>query len=270
MTRQPTSDSRPVRTIRYRDIADDLRGDIHDGRSAPGSRLESEAELALRFGVSRVTIRSALDILRDEGLVESRQGLGWMVSAAPFRQSLEQLGTIEDMVVAAGRRSERRVLDFRFSRPPASVAELMGDGQTLVVRRLNSVDGAPFAVVTVWCPERFGAEMSRRDVERATFLDQLPVAIGGATQIIGASTAASADAEVLDVAAGSPVLTVTRVTRASTGEVVLVSEHVFPADRMEFVAELSVREHPGVETAFRFVDDPSTADDAFESSEGGG
>jgi GntR family transcriptional regulator len=115
---------------------------------------------------------------------------------------------------------------------------VLGTGRVLQVRRLNLADGAPFARVTVWCPERLGSSLSRDDVERSPFYELLPVEIGGATQTIGASAASDDDAEALGVPIGSPVLVCRRVTADVDGDPVLVSEHVFAAHRTEFVVEL--------------------------------
>ena len=127
---------------------------------------------------------------------------------------------------------------FGFVKAPRKVAAQLGSGTVLRVRRVNLADGAPFARVTVWCPERLGAELSRADVERSSFYDLLGVPLGGATQTIGAAAASEDDAAVLDVPVGSPVLVCDRVTRDADGTPVLVSEHVFPAHLTQFVVEL--------------------------------
>jgi GntR family transcriptional regulator len=108
----------------------------------------------------------------------------------------------------------------------------------LRVRRLNLADDEPFALVTVWCPERYGSELSRADVERSSFYDLLGIEIGGAVQTIAAAAAGSRDAELLAVPVGSPVLRCQRVTSSAAGEVVLVSEHTFPGHLTEFVVDL--------------------------------
>jgi len=227
-----------VRTIRYLDIAGDIRRRVVAGEFE-GGLLPSEATLSGAYDASRMTVRKALETLRDEGLVESRQGFGWYLPAAAVPQTLAHLGTIEASLAAAGVVAERRVLDFAYRRrPPPAVAKVLGPGPVLEVRRLNLADGAPFARVTVWCPEALGVELSRADVERSPFYELLPVAIGGATQTIGAALAESDDAEVLGVPMASPVLRCWRTTTSVEGEPVLVSEHVFPAHRTEFVVEL--------------------------------
>ena len=104
--------------LKYESIAADLRDRIAGGEFAAGRHLPSEAELGRAYAASRMTVRKALEALRDEGLVGSRQGFGWFVAAPPLRQSLARLGTIEAQLADSGRRSERRVLDFAFVTAP--------------------------------------------------------------------------------------------------------------------------------------------------------
>jgi GntR family transcriptional regulator len=227
-----------VRQTRYQAIADDLRARIDAGEFAAGRLLPSESELSESFAASRVTVRRALDVLRDEGLLDSRQGFGWFVAADPLRQSLAHLGTIESQLAAEGRDPARRVIDFRFVAAPTRVREVLDAETVLRVRRINLADGQPFALVTVWCPERFGTALSRADVERSPFYELIGVELGGATQTIGAAAATAHDAELLGIPAGSPILRCERITRSDAGEPVLVSEHVFPAHLTEFVVDL--------------------------------
>ena len=240
--------------MRYLEIAEDLRRQLASGDLAPGRVLPSEAELGRAYAASRVTVRRALDVLREEGLVDARQGFGWFVAADPLRQSLGRLGTIEGQLAASGLTPERRVLDFEFVAAPRWVAEVLGAGTVLRVRRLNLADGEPFARVTVWCPERLGSALSRDEVERSPFYELLPVELGGATQTIGAAAASAEDARVLAVPEGSPVLVCRRITTSVDGEPVLLSEHVFPAHRTEFVVDLPQTERSIAPTGMRLVE----------------
>ena len=227
-----------MRQVRYRAIADELRGRVESGELAAGRLLPSESELSRTHAVSRVTVRKALELLRDEGLIDARQGFGWFVATDPVRQSLGRLGTIEDQLGDLGLSSERRVVGFRFVPPPARVRRLLEVDAVLEVRRVNLADGQPFARVTVWCPEEVGSRLSRSDVERTPFYELVGVPIRGATQTIGAAAATAADAALLAVPVGSPVLRCERVTRDVEDRPLLVSEHVFPAHRTEFVVDL--------------------------------
>ena len=241
-----------MRRIRYREIADELRERLS---AAPaGSVLESEAALSTEFGASRVTIRNALEMLRDEGLVAARQGFGWFVTGEPVRQSLESLGTIESEGEGVGKLSERKVAEFAFEPAPRHVRDVLGAEQVLRVKRLNLADGEPFAVVTVWCPADLAADLSRRDVERRPFYELLDLDLRGATQPIGADSVEPDDAQLLGVPVGTPVLRCRRVTTDRTGRPVLMSEHLFPAHRTEFVVDLPQAEPSMTPTGLRLVD----------------
>src|SRR6187402_2243464 len=139
---------RQVRTIRYRDIADELRHSVTAGAYGAGRLLPSEAELSASFDASRVTVRRALELLREEGILDARQGFGWFVASAPVRQTLGPLATIEAQMAESGRTPERKVLDFAFVGAEGRVRDVLGVDQVLRVRRLNLADGEPFARVT--------------------------------------------------------------------------------------------------------------------------
>ena len=241
-----------MRQIRYQEIADELRRRV---LAAPaGSVLPSEAEMSDEFGASRVTIRRSLELLREEGLVAARQGFGWFVAAEPVRQSLESLATIESHVEGVGKLSERKIEQFAFEDAPERVARVLGHDHVLRVKRVNLADGEPFAVVTVWCPADLGAHLSRRDVERRPFYELLDVDLHGATQTIAADLVDGSDAKLLGVPTGSPVLRCQRVTTDRSGSPVLVSEHVFPAHRTEFVVELPQAEPSMTPSGLRIVE----------------
>ena len=216
--------------------------------------MPSESELSTEFEASRVTVRRALETIRDEGLIAARQGFGWFVATEPVRQRLETLGTIEAQLEESGKRAERKVLEFAFVSPPAHVRDLLDTDEVLRVKRVNLADGEPFAVVTVWCPAALGRRLSRDDVERKPFYELLDVELRGATQTIGADSAEPPDAALLGVQVGTPVLRCRRVTTDLTGRPILVSEHLFPAHRTEFVVDIPLAEPSISPTGLRLVD----------------
>jgi GntR family transcriptional regulator len=243
-----------VRETRYRSIADELRRRLEDGQFGAARLLPSESELSEQYAASRVTVRRALEVLREEGLVDSRQGFGWFVATDPLRQTLGRLGTIERQLADEGVESTRRVLAFRFVPAPPRARQVLGCDTVLRVRRLNLADGEPFALVTVWCPEQYGAELSRADVERNPFYELLGIPLGGATQTIGAAAASAGDAELLEVPVGSPLLRCERTTRSAEGEAVLLSEHLFPGHLTEFEVDLPHPDPSMAPTGLRLVE----------------
>lgn len=231
-----------ARDLRYLSVAGSLRAELGSGGLSPGQLLQSEAELAAAHAVSRVTIRKALGHLKSEGLVDSRQGFGWYAIAAPLRQSLSELTTIEAQISAAGRISRRRILSFAFIPAPPRAAQILGEAAVLEFTRLNLADDRPFASVTVWVPASLAADLSRRAVERRPLYELLDVTLGGATQTITAVAATRDDAERLGVARGSPLLRCERTTKDRTGRSVLLSDALFNPLVTEFVVDLPAGE----------------------------
>ena len=233
--------------MRYLDLADALRARIAARDVGAGGALAAESELAREYGTSRVTVRRALDLLRQEGLVTSRRGAGWFAAVDPVRQPLGRVTTVEAAVEAAGARPGREILAFGFVEAPPAVADALQidrGAEVLRVERVNLADDEPFALVTVWVRADVGADVSRADVERATFYDLLPVRgvqLASVHQTITAEIASAASARLLACAPGAPLLLCRRVTLDVAGAPTLVSEHRYPADRTTFEIEFSLR-----------------------------
>lgn len=240
-----------MRHIRYQEIADELRERAL--AASAGTVLPSESELSAEFSASRVTIRRALEIVRDDGLIAARQGFGWFVATEPVRQRLERLGTIDEQLTSSGKAAGRHVIEFGFVAPPPHVGHVLQTERVLRVKRVSLADGAPFAVVTVWCPAALASTLSMQDVERRPFYELLDVELRGATQTIGAESAEPAEAELLAVPVGAPLLKCRRITTDLDGVPVLVSEHVFPAHRTEFVVDLPFDEPSITPAGLRLV-----------------
>lgn len=242
-----------MRKIRYLDIADDLRARL-TAEEFPGGRLPSESELSDAYSASRVTIRKALEALRHEGLVAAQQGLGWFASGDPLRQRLGRLGTIESQLEASGVVSRRRVLDLRTVTTPAHVRDVLGAERAVRLLRLNLADGRPFALVTVWCPEDLGATFTRSELTEHSFHHLLAVPLGHGVQTIAAAAATPRQAELLEIAQGSPVLVCQRTTYSVDERPVLLATYVFPGALTEFSVDLPRTEPSIAPSGIRLVD----------------
>jgi GntR family transcriptional regulator len=244
-------------------VAADLRERIALGDVDPSGALESEAVLGVRHGVSRVTVRRALDLLRSEGLVESRRGAGWFVAGASVHQPLA-LGTFRhagSAVAGAGLRATRRVVDFGFRPAPDRVAGSLrldeGD-DVLHVRSVRSVEGVPLDVAHEWVPGALGALVSRSAAQAPgtwATLQGHGVRIERVRQTVTAAVATDDDAALLGVSSGSAVLLVRRVAHDETGAPVALADHRYLASRfsleMEFAgwAAAGAGEPPGLRDA---------------------
>ncbi|MET9633937.1 GntR family transcriptional regulator [Lentzea sp. NPDC006480] len=228
-------------------LAAELRSRVTLGDYGPAGALESEAELGRRYEVSRVTVRRALEQLRDEGLLMSRKGAGWYV--ASFAQPLA-LGTFQharSAVVDAGVSLVRTVLEYGYLPAPSSVALTLGVGEMLRVRSLRRTGDAPLDVVTEWVPLALAAPVSRADAESPGTWETLR-RNGNQIAVVRQSIAAVAAGDVgplLGVAVGTPVLLVRRIALDASEQPIALSEHHYLGHR--FQLEVEFRGWPGAE-----------------------
>ena len=225
-----------MRELRYVALGAELRRRISVGEYR--RLLPSEAELCSEHGVSRVTVRKALAELKREGVVESRQGFGWSVVAPPLPQSLRDLTTLERQIRVAGRSPSREILRLASVPTPPRLVELLGRGPVLEIERVDRVDGQPFATATVWVRAEVTVGVTARSLERRPLSEQLAVALGGATQTLGAVAASAQEARLLRVPKGTPLLRCDRTTTDAAGHPVLRSEALYNPLVTEFVADL--------------------------------
>ena len=237
-------------TLRYRQVADAIRQRIGAGEYASGS-IETEAELGRAYSVSRITVRKALELLRDEGIVSSRKGSGWRVAVDPLRQVLGTFPTVEAALRDDGHDFRRRILKFSYEQAPADVArrlELEVDADVLMVRRLNYADEHVFDLVTTWVPADVAAPLSRADIEANGVFGSLRhhgVEIGEVLQTITAAIATPDEAKLLGIHADSPILVVEQMTVDPAQRPIKLSQHRYPAHRIH----LEVRIAAGAATA---------------------
>ncbi len=202
-----------------------LRGEIDAGKLGPGMQLSGEQKLAERFGVSRVTVRRALDALVAEGLVQKRVGAGTVVTSASDSDPAltADLTAPIPQIVEMGRKTSARLISFGYATPTPAVASVLGLGsgervQTAV--RVRSLDGRPFSHLTTHVPEAIAAAYTETDLATSPLFELLErsgVRIGAATQSVSATLAAPEVAEALEVPVGAALLTLRRIVHDDEG-----------------------------------------------------
>jgi GntR family transcriptional regulator len=129
----------------YLQLLDWLREDI-SVRPA-GARIDSEPQLARRFGVSRFTVTRAIEILVRDGVLTRRQGLGTFLAPPRLRRAPTYLRSFTEAMAAEGRTATHRLLDFALVETAAGLSLPYPKGTPLLrLERLRLVDGAPLAV----------------------------------------------------------------------------------------------------------------------------
>lgn len=205
------------------------------------SRMPTEKDLVDRYRVSRTTVRRALGALVDEGLLVRRQGAGTFVAPQRIVHPLDRLRPFVSIFSRVGKQPEGPILRFEWSGHLPELAAL-GISEGLLVRRLYRVDGAPQAVADIAIPGPFGKRISRSQIEEHPIyqvLQDLGLVLSYG-QIAVSSQAATAElAAQLGVAAGHPLLVLSRTTFDEGDRVVEHATYHLLPDRFE--VQLTVR-----------------------------
>ena len=214
----------------YYQIANLLQARIFTGARAPGSLLGTEKELACEFGVSRITVRKAIEILHRDGLLEPRRGRGTFVAPVPRPVAPTALHVFLDDILT--RAEVHRVVDFDFAevRASADVARRLGvKPGTRVVhvqRQVTATDEAASLWVTYFIPRDVWRllDPARRRDSLLPEIDHTPgLRLTQGRELIHAVAADAATAARLEVAPGAAVLRVERAYQTATGRTVVVS-----------------------------------------------
>ncbi len=229
----------------YHQLSRQLEEAIETGLLAPGSLLGNEIDLASRLGLSRPTVRQAIQSLVDKGLIVRRRGVGTQVVHNQFKRPLE-LSSLFDDLETAGRRPATHVLHNAVEPASAEAAALLGlaeGAQVHRIERLRLAHDEPVAYLRNELPTGLLA-LETADLE-ATGLYRLlrgaNITLHSARQAIGARAATAEEAARLGEAEGAPVLTMKRTTFDDMGRAVEYGSHLYRAARYSFEFQLLVR-----------------------------
>ncbi|MHB1008418.1 MAG: GntR family transcriptional regulator [Propionibacteriaceae bacterium] len=227
----------------HQQISAALRAAIASGQLRPGSRVENEIDMASRLGLSRPTVRRAMEDLVHSGLVTRRRGSGTVVAPSQVRRQL-RLTSLFDDLEAEGRRPTTSVLEFSIAVGSPETTEILGlepKAGVLTIRRLRYAGGEPLAIMTNELPADIAPDYSALGASGLyASLREKGITIAGATQRIGARVATHAEAQLLGEKAGAALLTLERVAYSDSGRIVEHGNHVYRASLYSF--DMSIRQ----------------------------
>jgi DNA-binding GntR family transcriptional regulator len=219
----------------YFQVSRQIEAAIDGGQLAPGDRLENEISLADRWGLSRPTMRRAIQELVDKGLLVRRRGIGTQVVHGRVKRPMDLTSLFDDLN-RSDQKPTTRVLDRELVAAPAGVAERLGvptGTQVLQLERLRSARDEPLAVMRNWLPADLAPVLTAEALETRGLYELMRgtgVHLRIATQRIAARGATAAEARLLEVRKGAPLLTMERVTYDGSGAAVEFGSHVYNAE----------------------------------------
>jgi len=232
----------------YAKVEFTLASEIAGGVIACGSQLPPEDSLVERFGVSRTTVRKAIENLIARGLIEIRRGKGTFVTEPKIRQELTELsGFVEDMI-ALGRKPTARLLDKRAVVASDTVAAHLGiatGAQVYRIERVRLADGVAMSFDETYLPLDIGEKIVSNDLEAEPIFSLLENKYGlplvEAEYQLEAVTADDHVAQALEVAPGSPIFLIERTSYCEGPKPIDYEKLYYRGDLIKFSTRLSRR-----------------------------
>lgn len=227
-----------------------VRERIRDGSYAAHARLPAESEMSKAFGVSRITVRQALSDLQNEGLIFKVAGKGSFVSRPKPYQQLTELEGFGEAMSRQGYEIHNDVVGHALLPASADVAQRLGlaEGtQVAQIRRVRHLNRSPVSLEITYLPAAIGerlrtADLARRDI----FLiieNDYGIALGHADVRIDAILADAPTAAALQVAPGSALLRMERLTHSAAGAPLDFEYLYFRGDAFQY--RLQIARRPG-------------------------
>ncbi|HEY2099034.1 MAG TPA: GntR family transcriptional regulator [Pseudonocardia sp.] len=206
------------RRPKYAAIAEDLDAKIKSGLYEPGQPLPAQRELSAAYGVTLMTLRQALQLLTERGLVSQQAGRGTFVAAPKASYSLGSMQSLADDLRAQGHAVETALLGRSRRRPPRRVADQLGVDPAvpaLRIERLRRLDGTPAIHQVSWVPAVLADALSDVDFTATPLYSALATAgvvVQSARERLSPGVLTAPLAKHLGQPAGTPVFLSDRVT----------------------------------------------------------
>jgi GntR family transcriptional regulator len=230
----------------YGKVEEVLASEIARGDHRPGDRLPSEDELLARFGVSRITVRRAIQNLIQRGVVEIQRGRGTFVLAPKVSQELTRLtGFVEDMDTH-GRKASARVVSKGIVAASLRVAQHLGvskGARVMRIERVRLADAVPMSFDETYLPLEIGKQIVRNDLRvRPIFAlleEKYGIPLTEAEYSLEAAAASAHVAGALNVPEGAPIFRIERTSFTTSGRPIDYEMLSYRGDLIRFVTRLA-------------------------------
>ena len=229
---------RTSRVPLYFQVAEQIERAIISGSIAPGEKLDNEISLANDLGLSRPTMRQAIQLLVDKGMLVRKRGVGTQVVHGKISRSVELTSLFDDLS-AAGQKPRTEVLELKLVPASEEVAQQLqltiGD-KVWSLERLRFVGEEPLALMHNYLPPD-AIDLAEVDLEKTGLyasMRESGILMRVARQKIGARRADARDARLLNEKRGAPLLTMQRTTYDNAGRAVEFGQHAYRAEMYAF------------------------------------
>lgn len=228
----------------YRQLEEIMKQRITNQDWVAGTRIPTETELIEEFGVSRTTVREAVDQLVQEGLLDKLQGRGTFVRRQPLEVPLGPLTGFAEEVLERGQIPSATLLSTELSRDffyEAHQLKVPHGEAVLRIERVRLADGEPIALERTFWPRAVGELLLEEDLNRAQFypiLERHGVYLVEADEKILAANASEEEVRILGVEPGEALLEMRRVSYGEDGRPVEFARNRYRSDRYFYQVHL--------------------------------
>jgi GntR family transcriptional regulator len=194
----------------YYRVANHLRNRILGGIYKTGEKIPSESELCNEFSISRITVRQALKLLEDQGMLLRKQGIGTLVNEKINFQPISFSGYIEDIIFQV---LPARVIDFKKEEiePQTEIKKILklkANEKVIKLERIRSIDNKINCYAINYIPLDIGNNINEENLNEYTLIELIDMTsiVKEAKQTITAIKADDVIAEKLKIQIGDPVL----------------------------------------------------------------
>lgn len=228
----------------YYQLAELIRERIASGEFQPGDRLASARLISEEAGISRMTVRQALDYLERQGHIVVRRGAGTFVATPKLTyHAVNLLGFTQEMI-EQGRQPSSRVLEQAAVTPPPQIAARLGirpDRPVVKIARLRLSQGVPVLLETVYLPHEICPGLEHQDLSEISLYGLLQeryrLRPRRSSQTLEATIANEHESGLFDVSVGTPMILVEGVTHGAGDLPIEYFKAVFRGDRFQFELE---------------------------------
>ena len=240
--------SRNSATPLYEQIATEVKREIMSNLYGDCGKIGTHSQMAERFNVSLITIRKAIKLLEEEGLVTIQQGKGTFVRRSNLVDPLVNLTAITDMMRSMNVETKTLVPIFEMrdtpNTLPKDVQEALGK-ESLFLCRVASVNNVPYSCAEMYIPGKYAKFFTREKVTENTIYSiyerEVGMTLGIGRQIIRAAGADGKRAKYLNLPNNWPVLQIERKAYNNEGEMIQFLLLTYEAKKYSFEVELELK-----------------------------
>jgi GntR family transcriptional regulator len=227
----------------YVQLRDILRDQIENGIYLPGKTIPSENELSERYGVNRLTVRTAIEELAKEGIVKSVQGKGVFVMGERMARDLDTLSGFSQTIREKRGEPKVHVLTKKVRKAGGKYSKIFGideEDEINYIKRVGFVDGEPLSIDEIFVPKGILPQMNELNVSDFSMYDLYDfykINITNAHQTLDIVTLDQNESRLLNITTSQAVYLFTSITYADNETPIEYAKNYVRADLCQFTVE---------------------------------